>query len=57
VGMLRAAKGPENVTHRDAVARILAQPGKTVVSRFRKILGELATSVRDVIDGIAELDL
>ncbi|HWI63617.1 MAG TPA: ParB N-terminal domain-containing protein [Symbiobacteriaceae bacterium] len=57
VGMLRAAKGPENVTHRDAVARILAQPGKTMMGRFRKFLGELAGSVRDVIENIAELDL
>ncbi|HYF95046.1 MAG TPA: ParB N-terminal domain-containing protein [Symbiobacteriaceae bacterium] len=57
VGMLRAAKGPENITHRDAVARILAQPGRTMMGRFKRILGELAGSVRDVIDGIAEIDI
>lgn len=57
VGMLRAARGPENVTHRAAIARILAQPGKTMMSRFRRFLGELAGSVRDVIDGIAEIDI
>jgi hypothetical protein len=56
-GMLRAAKGPDQITHRDAVARIEAQPGKTMMSRFRRFLGELAGSVRDVIDGIADIDI
>jgi hypothetical protein len=57
VGWLRASKGPENVTHRDAVARILAQPGIAKGGRFRKFLGEVAGSVRDVIDGISEIDI
>jgi hypothetical protein len=56
-GMMRASKGPENVTHRDAVARLLAQPGRTMMSRFRRFLGGVASSVRDVLDGISEIDL
>jgi hypothetical protein len=56
-GMMRAAKGPANVTHRAAVARLLAQPGRTMMGRFRRFLGGVASTVRDVIDGISEIDL
>lgn len=55
VGMLRASRGPEAVTHRDAVDRMLAQPGRTMMGRFRRFLGDLAEGVLDVIEGMGDL--
>ena len=56
-GMLRASKGPANVTHRGAVARIEAQPGRTMMGRFRRFLREVADGVRDVLENLSELDI
>ena len=56
-GILRASRGPENVTHRDVVARMQAIPGRTLMGRFRRLFCEVIQGVRDVVDNLAEMDL
>lgn len=55
-GLLRAKKGPEKVSHRVAVERVLGQPGRTMMGRFQRFVRDLADGVRDVLDGLAEID-
>lgn len=56
-GMLRVAKGPEHVSHRDAVARIVDQPGRTMMGRFQRFLREMVSGLRDMVDNLSELDI
>lgn len=46
VGLLRAIKGPEQIRYRDAVARLLSSPGRTLVGRFKKFARQLELGAR-----------
>jgi hypothetical protein len=57
VGMWRVARGPDQVSYRQVVARLLAMPDRTMVGRFRRFVRELFSNMRDVIDNLTELEL
>lgn len=57
VGLIRNAKGPDHFSYHDAVARVLAMPSQTMMGRFRRFFAAVAGNVRDVIDGLTDLDV
>jgi hypothetical protein len=57
VGLLRSMKGPENLSYHDAVDRVVGAPGTTMMGRFRRFFGDVLGGVRDVIDGLTDLNM
>lgn len=57
VGLLRAIKGPENVAYREAVARLLAAPGRTLMGRLRRFVRQIESSTRRLFDGETEIEM
>jgi len=56
VGMLRAVKGPDQVSYRDATARLMAMKGRTLAGRLQRYVQELGHFARDLVDNLVEMD-
>lgn len=55
-GTMRARLGPENVSHREVVERMVSHHGRSIAGRFRRFMTSVAEGVRDVLEGITQED-
>lgn len=57
VGLLRAVKGPENVNYRDALRRLLASEGRSMVGRLSRFMRDLEVGAQHLLGGLPEMNL